>query len=896
MSNIHASPGVYFETLDFSTYVKSLSKTNVGIAGKAVKGPTEPTFISSVRQYIDTFGAPRRGDYSALAAVSYLENGSALWYSRIVGKNARKAYVDIPKARMIENELIDEISVSSPTRLIYHKTLNHHPIPGTVEVKIVSNSDPSNFIIIRDNNIGKFVSESNTSVADIPNYIDYNTGDYYFTVNGVCPNLTLEYNAVKYTSKDELIYTVPVSILPTISGFLKFSQLSEDIADIPEFTIRNSSNSVVDVLVVNSYNSTTNELEFYLSSDSAKTIIAKINTKNGRWEITTSTVGLTANSKIYVTYKYSYKKNKAITPISSSISGSSFVGSVNCPIDLNTFKVINGLNVIAKDNGKGEILSVGGATPQLMTSSNSINTLTKEFELALKTPILNDSKIYISYPSKFSEELYKNTGTAPFTPTGTQVFNITETPIAKNSVTITIAGNACVLTDDGNGNLVSNNGQANGSIDYETGVCNLNHTLTLAIADIIEIQYLSKLGTATARYFGNSYNNTRVEFYKDKFTGYGVRVWNSNQSVDSVPEENWNGLNVTDSNSIDFYLNKVNSRHLEFNIPDYLGTSNIPIVGIPLILTGGHDDENGINSVQACTTLKQFSNSEALDINILICPDFPGDKIVISEMINICENVRGDCFTITDPSKGLSPQEVVDWHNGDGRWLSENALNSTFAALYYPWVQIVNQFTESFEWVPPSVKIISVYAYNDRVSETWNAPAGLNRGKLFKVVKLERQLDVNDRDLLYATGNNAINPIVDFSGDGIVVYGQKTLQRKPSATDRVNVSRLLIEVAKILATGAKYVVFDPNDRLTWTLYTQMINPYLNSVKLRRGLYEYSIVCDETTNTPADIDGNTMIAEIWIKPTKTAERLINRFIITSSGASFSDLKSELSKSN
>ena len=206
------------------------------------------------------------------------------------------------------------------------------------------------------------------------------------------------------------------------------------------------------------------------------------------------------------------------------------------------------------------------------------------------------------------------------------------------------------------------------------------------------------------------------------------------------------------------------------------------------------------------------------------------------------------------------------------------------AALYYPWIQINNEFTESMQWVPPSVKMVSVYAYNDSNAEVWFAPAGFNRGRVFTAQRLERVLNIAERDLLYATDTNAINPICDFSGDGIVVYGQKTLQRAPTAMNRVNVVRLVLYMTKVLATAVKYLLFEPNDALTWLQYTHLVEPFMTDIKTRRGLYDFSIRCDSTTNTPSDIDNNIMVAEITIQPTKSAERIINRFKITSTVAS------------
>ena len=196
---IHASPGVYFEILDFSTYAPRLSKTILALVGKAGKGPTTPTFISSVRQFIDTFGVPRKYDYSALAAISYLEFGSALWYSRLIGSKAKKAEVIIPKALEIYNEPI--ANVNSSGSYIFSGTLNYQPVPGTVEIVITDGTDPTNKVIIQDDESGNFSPYSNLSITNFPNFIDYDTGDFRFTLDSVVANDTI---SVVYNTKDIL--------------------------------------------------------------------------------------------------------------------------------------------------------------------------------------------------------------------------------------------------------------------------------------------------------------------------------------------------------------------------------------------------------------------------------------------------------------------------------------------------------------------------------------------------------------------------------------------------------------------------------------------------------------------------------------------------------------------
>jgi phage tail sheath protein FI len=185
-------------------------------------------------------------------------------------------------------------------------------------------------------------------------------------------------------------------------------------------------------------------------------------------------------------------------------------------------------------------------------------------------------------------------------------------------------------------------------------------------------------------------------------------------------------------------------------------------------------------------------------------------------------------------------------------------------------------------WVPPSVVIPGVLAFNDRVSAEWYAPAGLNRGGLTSVTDVYSRLTHAERDDLY---DGRVNPIATFPGVGVAVWGQKTLQAKPSALDRINVRRLLIAVKKYIASATKYLVFEQNTAATRNRFLNIVNPYLESIQQRQGLYAFKVVMDETNNTPDLIDRNIMYGQIFLQPTKTAEFIVIDFNILPTGASF-----------
>ena len=272
-----------------------------------------------------------------------------------------------------------------------------------------------------------------------------------------------------------------------------------------------------------------------------------------------------------------------------------------------------------------------------------------------------------------------------------------------------------------------------------------------------------------------------------------------------------------------------------------------------------------------------LKNQDEYDINLLALPglvdNFANHSKVLSTALTAMED-RSDAFLLIDP---------VEY----GATLSTAAAkaesrDSNYAAEYWPWLKIPDVDLGRNIWVPASTLIPSVYAFNDRVAAPWFAPAGLNRGGLDIVVQTERKLTQSNRDTLY---ESAVNPIATFPNTGVVVYGQKTLQKKASALDRVNVRRLLIAAKKFVASATKFLVFENNTAATRNRFLSIVNPYFENVQQRQGLFAFKVVMDETNNTPDVIDRNEMRGAIYLQPAKTAEFIIIDFNILPTGASF-----------
>jgi phage tail sheath protein FI len=273
--------------------------------------------------------------------------------------------------------------------------------------------------------------------------------------------------------------------------------------------------------------------------------------------------------------------------------------------------------------------------------------------------------------------------------------------------------------------------------------------------------------------------------------------------------------------------------------------------------------------------ISALSNADEYDINMVVTPGVIRrlHTSVVTSVLDMVEQ-RSDCFYIVDTTSEIDTITQVTTQT--------DAVDSNYAATYYPWIKTIDTNTNKLISVPPSVLLPGVFASNDRVAAEWFAPAGLNRGGLTGAVGVLNRLTQSERDTLY---EGKVNPICQFPGQGIVVWGQKTLQDKPSALDRINVRRLLLTVRKYIASTSKYLVFEQNSSETRNRFLNIVNPYLEGIQQRQGLYAFRVVMDETNNTPDVIDRNILKGAIYLQPTKTAEFIQIDFNILPTGASF-----------
>jgi len=332
--------------------------------------------------------------------------------------------------------------------------------------------------------------------------------------------------------------------------------------------------------------------------------------------------------------------------------------------------------------------------------------------------------------------------------------------------------------------------------------------------------------------------------------------------------------------------------------PNYLDNNGLPVAAytasIPVdgsgsfggatgTIKGGANFYEAINSSNTqglvagnyTNMVTALSNKDAYQFNILSTPGLINEHhtAIISTIITNTTN-RGDNLYVVD---------MVDYDGVLADAITQaTSRDTSYASTYWPWVRIVDPGTGRQVWVPASTLIPGVYAYNDKVSAPWFAPAGINRGGLSSVLSAKSKLSQADRDNLYT---NNINPIATFPRTGVSVFGQKTLQKGASALDRINVRRLMIELKSYISQIADTLVFEQNTITTRNNFLSRVNPYLTTIQQKQGLYAFKVIMDETNNTPDVIDRNQLIGQIYVQPSRTAEFIALDFILLPTGATF-----------
>ncbi len=818
------SPGVFTNEVDQSFLAGGVAQIGAAIVGSTVKGPAlVPTQITSYGEFEQIFGSYTDDSYVPFVVNDYLRNGNVITVTRLLYEDGYS----------IPNGAIGVIAKSGSGADAV-ETVTHilHPTQAVLGAGSVVNAAYFEDSVINNNSSGSFeikVSGSFTTDTSIPGFSAFLAG------NGA---------------------SVSASIVSTDNSYItKTYGKSPKSVDYPvyvQYENKNASslfNKMADVTISLEQVTGTN----YAFLEDYKTAATPF--------ITSQKIGTTAKN-LFKFHTLSHG-----TSVSSEVK----IG----------IRDVRLASEVSDPNGYG--------------------TFTVEVRRVNTTNIANTP-----YSSQDTDR----------TPDIVESFvNVNLDPDSPRYISRVIGDRYSTVTDAGD--IVVNGDYPNLSkfirVEVDPGVAEKTNNETLIPFGFVALtspipMYSASLNLAAVETLTSQVQTT---FNSRNYFGFDFDNLNNLNYLSPIPTSN-----STTGSNVDFYLGDV-SQDAGANFPTsataYSGslttalnantfTSNVSINTRKFIvpMQGGFDGArpnlpklSGTNikstntfgfdcSGTATTGTKAYnkaftllSNADYYDMNMLITPGVIDSlhPLVTSAARNLVEQ-RQDTFYIMD-SNALTD-------NIDTVVQQVTNIDSNYAATYFPWVRVVDPGKNKPIFVPPSVVMPGVLAFNDVVTAPWYAPAGLTRGGLTTAIGTYKNLSQSNRDELY---ENRVNPIANFPNEGICVWGQKTLQARPSALDRVNVRRLLIEVKKFIASSTKYLVFEQNTSATRNRFLSIVNPYLEQVRAQQGLSAFRVVMDETNNTPDVIDRNLMYGQIFLQPTRTAEFIVLDFNIQPTGASF-----------
>jgi hypothetical protein len=889
--SVFLSPGVFVREIDLSLYVPNLSTTALGVVGLATKGPiNDPQYISDPKQFADKFGSPADPDVEFLpgvySALQYLHTGRQLWFVRVAEKDPNFD---------VDADPIEEFYSAKYAKVDLSESATAPKVVGEINTLLTFTSSNNTMIF--------YVDGSGPGIT-----LSVPLGDQASVTYSVPEIVTLlNSNAVFATF---MVATTSVTGSLVITGKLRGSNhtlevagsvMEENVFDFPKPTAAFSTGTIVGT-------GTPSEKAFILGSNATFPLTVAVDTNDDlsfHVSKTGDSVVVTLNAREYTPEALVAALNSndvASGDFSTTLVASLFENgttSAQIKVALKSESSFSYLALVKGTNDAG--LDVfGGINAKEYVTSNE--TLDLEIQLGV-----NDTLSFLL--EDFD------------TPANTITFNYTIPAATYGDVTALkdalFADSA--FTDELEASVVTINGGDDRLRVGKKGGTTFNAlTLLSCTGELILRKQPSyrRLNSTTgttltiqATSAGTWGNYLSIEIVPVPTSGvqtaFNLNVYENGFYVEgyknlvltplTISDPLAPGLEIDNPAYVENAINEVSPRITVTNATDNVlfpqSTGLNPRYGLNDGSNGspptGTSDPSlyiGVNTSTEKSGLQFFRNPEEMDINLIAVPGI-SDAAVINEMIDICQT-RGDAMCIVDPPLGKRPQDVVDFVNGTGEYVTDHAaLNSSYAAIYWPWLQIYDPVNKKKVWTPPSGHIANVYAYTDLVSDPWIAPAGLTRGHLTTPLRGEYNPTAGERDLLYL---NNINPIATFVRDGLNVFGQKTLQRKPSSLDRVNVRRMMLYLEKVVATAARQLLFEPDDQVTWLSFVNLVEPFMQAVKDRRGLIDFQVRCDATTNTPDVVDRNEMRAIIFLKPTKAAEFIQIDFVLTAQGANFNEL--------
>lgn len=818
------SPGVFTNEVDQSFLAGGVAQIGAAIVGPTVKGPALiPTQITSFSDFVATFGSYTDDSYVPYVVQDYLRNGNVITVTRLLYEDGYK---------LNRGGLAIIATSGSGASMVEVVTHVLHPTQAVTTTGATALFEDS---VIQDAGSGSF--------------------------------------AIKLSGS----YAIAVGDDATAIGFGGSFLVAEGVAI--SSSINDSSNSYVNKVFGNSPKGIDYPVYVQYENKSAYTAFANLG-------------HVTTKLAIITNYEFLQDYSTAATPWITSQK----IGSITK--DLIRFHTLSHGTSVNHEVKVG-IRDIKTSTE--VSDPNGYGTFTVEIRRVNTANIVNSP--YNSSDTDRQPDLV-------------EIFsNVNLDPNSPRYIGRVIGDRYQTITNDGD--IVVNGDYPNLSkfirVEVESGVYNKTNDKSLVPFGFRAVISPIPMPSGSVNLTAASYKTTQVQttYAKNNYFGFDFTNINNLNYLAALPTSG-----STTGSSADFYLGNVSQdagAAFPTSITAYSGsietalvagtlTDNISISTRKFIvpMQGGFEgarpnlpkysgkfiaasntfgfDCTTSTSAGTLAYNKAFallSNTDQYDMNMLITPGIIDSKhpLITGAARNLAQG-RQDTFYVMD-SNGLEDniatvvQQVI-------------TLDSNYTSTYWPWVRIINPGKNVPVWVPPSVVVPGVLAFNDSVAAPWYAPAGLTRGGLTSVTGTYLNLSQANRDTLYEA---RVNPIANFPNEGTVIWGQKTLQARPSALDRVNVRRLLITVKKFIASSTRYLVFEQNTDATRLRFMSIVNPYLDQVKNQQGLYQFRVVMDSSNNTDVEIDRGILYGQIFLQPTRTAEFIILDFNIQPTGASF-----------
>lgn len=946
-NRVFVSPGVYTSEKDLTFVAQSVGVSTLGLVGETLKGPAfEPILITSFdefRSYFGTTSPLKDGNNNPkyelpYFAKSYLEESNQLFVTRILGLTGYKP-VKTFGIQTIGGIVLGDYSGSTtgstvPTltgvtgSTFYTELSDKTAVDGsTITDYIVSNfsgntssNDGQWFVLgqVPTSSVTGLTSslEETSPLTGLLNANNYNNKEWYnVLVNNTNDEVysylfvynsgTTEFDVTRFTYEASLNteYDGKVVVAFRSRGSYSGQTLTLETTGNTSFSISGSdlSTNPLSEFTVNVTGSTSGAKTFTCSMD---TTSSKYVTKVFGSDVYDK---LRSEVPVYVfesypnflaeAYKQGYVRGLSLTEVFES-ENNSFLTQWDTPISPTVVSEVRGGEV----DDLFDIITISDGESgnyEVKVSIVNINIETGEFDLIVRD--FNDTDDNVVALEKFSRcsmnpdlpgYVARKVGTSDG-----------EYELRSRYIMLSMAENHPVdAYPAGFKGFTSNTsfGSSNtlGSVMYKTTFYNPGDTIGYS-ADGTPIT--SSGDKVRKTYFGLSNQVNQVSYDRDlfKFKGTGAAGstdgfhLSTNASTITGTTYQTTSYDLEGQTGVDNILTNINYRKFTLSVGGGFDGwdiyRNVRTYGDAYILgkstyTNGNSNNGGVFNPTIGNSdyyayqqgIDTFANPEAVDVNIFATPgiNFYDHSSLTSYAIDMIEEDRADSLYVMSSPNLTTADEVIDA-------LDSVSIDSNYSATYWPWIQVRDADNATQLYVPPTGEVLRNIALTDNVSFPWFAVAGYSRG-LVNSIKAYKKLTLDERDDLY---KNRINPIATFADTGTIIWGNKTLQVRESALDRINVRRLLLRARKLISAVAIRLLFEQNDEQVRNEFLRLVNPILEAIKRERGLYEFRVT---VSNDPEDIDANTLRGKIYIKPTRSLEFIDVEFIITPTGASFDNI--------